>query len=354
MTEARLPARIGALLASPARAMAEADRKGGGLRDALWVATVTSICLRLSEIERAFIGWNAPRASTLGDALLDKLGVVRQVLMVVAQQFRWPVVLGVAASVLITVLAGKGRRDPARDSDLGALACVPFFAAKAILVTFHLDRLLGSSAWAVEEAATVVALPWVLAGVRTARGRSATTEALPGAVAPASNLRERIAVTAFAGVLGIALLLNVVAFAKAGRSAPNFSLPRVDRPGKVALADLRGKVVLLDFWATWCGPCTAMAKPLSDLYTEFQPSGVEFVGINSDGPGVSPEEVLAHLKEHPAPYPIVIDDGDVGGRYNVVALPHMVVLDREGTVRKIFMGVTTRGEIAAALRRAAN
>ena len=66
---------------------------------------------------------------------------------------------------------------------------------------------------------------------------------------------------------------------------------------------------------------------------------------------------------HPVPLPlvalpevdaIVIDDGEVSGRYNVVALPHMVVLDREGAVRKIFMGVTTQSELASALRRAAN
>src|SRR5205814_4466402 len=104
MTEARLPARIGAVLASPARALAEVDRQGGGVRDALWVAVLASACLRLQDIARGFIGWEAA-----------PLAALRQVLMVLAQELRWPVVMGVMASVLITTLAGRGRRDPARD-----------------------------------------------------------------------------------------------------------------------------------------------------------------------------------------------------------------------------------------------
>jgi peroxiredoxin len=340
MPETWLPARVGAMLASPRRAMAEVDARGGGVRDAVLVAVLSTVCLKLADLERAFIGWD-----------LGLFAVVRQALMVLARELRWPVVFAVVAGVAITVLAGRGRRDPARDSDLGAACCVPFFAARALILTFRLDRFLGSSVYAVDEVATAVSLLWLAVAVRTARQRGPEAASPPAVM---GALRERIAVTAFATVLGVAIVLNVSAFARAGRSAPTFTLPRVDGQGKVALADLRGKVVLLDFWATWCGPCTMMSKPLSDLYTEFQPSGVEFVGINSDGPGVTAEEVLAHLKEHPAPYPIVLDDGEVGGRYNVVALPHMVVLGRDGAVRKIFMGLTTRGELAAALRRAAN
>jgi thiol-disulfide isomerase/thioredoxin len=163
-----------------------------------------------------------------------------------------------------------------------------------------------------------------------------------------------VAVTALALVLGVGLVANAAALAHQGRQAPAFELPRIDgQPGTVALAKLRGKVVLLDFWATWCGPCVQMIPVLHQLYEELQPRGVEFVGINSDGPMSTPDEIKAFLRQHPAPYPVVLDDGEVGGRYQVVSLPHMVVLGRDGAVRRVFWGLTSHDELAQALTRAA-
>jgi cytochrome c biogenesis protein CcmG/thiol:disulfide interchange protein DsbE len=348
MADDRLPARVGALLASPGRALANIDRLGGGVRDATIVAVLVTACVRLADMERALIGWEAA-----------PLAVVRQLLMVLAQELRVPVVMGVAAGVAVTILAGRGKRDPGRDAELGAAACIPYFAVLTIWKTLQIDLLVGKLPPGAETVATGIAAAWVLLlvllGVAVARQRRTETAMDPPAPPLAApRLADRIAVTVMAGVLGLALVLNMVGFARTGKSAPDFTLPRVDGAGTVTLANLRGKVVLLDFWATWCGPCTMMSRPLSELYTELQPQGVEFVGINSDGPGVTNEEVLEHLKEHPAPYPIVMDTADIGSRYNVIALPHMVVLGRDGGVRKIFMGVTTKSELASALRRAAN
>jgi thiol-disulfide isomerase/thioredoxin len=142
-----------------------------------------------------------------------------------------------------------------------------------------------------------------------------------------------------------------------GRSdaAPDFSLARIDgQPGHVRLGDLRGQVVVLDFWATWCPPCLAMLPMLHDLYREWHPRGVEFVGIDADGPMVSRAELDEFLGRRPFPYPVVIDDKEVGGRYGVYSIPHLVVIGRDGKILRVFVGGATRAQLAAALAAATN
>jgi thiol-disulfide isomerase/thioredoxin len=88
-----------------------------------------------------------------------------------------------------------------------------------------------------------------------------------------------------------------------GEPAPDFRLPRGDgKPGTLGLSELRGRVVVLDFWATWCGPCLAMMPKLHELDREWRDRGVSILGVNSDGnidPAVLSEFLLTHEVSYP-------------------------------------------------------
>jgi hypothetical protein len=92
-----------------------------------------------------------------------------------------------------------------------------------------------------------------------------------------------------------------------------------------------------------------MLPMLHELHREWQPRGVEFVGIDSDGAMVTRAEVQAFLARRPFPYPVVVDDQEVGGKYGVYSIPHLVIVGRDGKIRRVFVGGVGRAQLAAAL-----
>jgi len=352
--------RVGTLLVAPGRALADIQaRERGGVGDALAVLLLGVLCFHLPALVRAVL---MVREASVA-------GTLAQVFGIVGQDLRPAMLVALTAGVAIAVLAGRGRRDPGLDIELGAACAIPY------LLLSGLAELVGSHvAFAAARIAALtiqlIALVWALAilvlGVRLARSRpsraqtAAASEPGPAALeASEPSRRARVAASIVGVVLAGAFVLNIVwlshnrdAVSPVGRGvpAPDFVLPRIDgTPGSVVLAELRGKVVLLDFWARWCPPCIALAPTLHDVYEARRAQGVEFLGISSEGSMVDKSDIAAFLQQNPAPYPNLLDDQEVGGLYRVVSLPHLVIIGRDGVIRRVMVGQRRRAEIDAAI-----
>ena len=135
-----------------------------------------------------------------------------------------------------------------------------------------------------------------------------------------------------------------------GAKAPDFAL-KTPEGEVVRLSDFRGRVVVLDFFATWCGPCRLEIAHLKEVREAFG----ESVVIISISIRESPEAVSRFAKVYGMDWVVVIDErGDVALRYRVTAIPTIVIVDREGRVRFIRVGVTPaetlKAEVSKLLR----
>jgi thiol-disulfide isomerase/thioredoxin len=138
--------------------------------------------------------------------------------------------------------------------------------------------------------------------------------------------------------------------ARAGATAPAFSGKLLDG-GRGQLSDFRGRVVLLDFWATWCLPCVAELPALVRVQRELVGAGRAFtiVGVNIDGKDSSLDDLRRFAREHGLAYPNFVDDGTIADLYGVETIPHLVLLDREGRTRRSFRGATGEAELRGAI-----
>jgi peroxiredoxin len=127
------------------------------------------------------------------------------------------------------------------------------------------------------------------------------------------------------------------AVAKRHGPAPDFDLPLIDG-GQLRLSSYRGKVVLLDFWATWCVPCREETPHFVDLQQKYGGEGLQIIGISMDD---STDPVRTFYQQFHMNYPVVMGTADVGGAYGgVLGLPIAFLIDREGRIYAKHIGAT--------------
>lgn len=132
-------------------------------------------------------------------------------------------------------------------------------------------------------------------------------------------------------VAALIVALPAVAAAPNG-PAPQFTLP--EKGGsELSLAQYKGQVVMINFWASWCGPCRQEMPLLEDIYKKYNKLGFTLIGVN-----VEPDSKAADewLKQTPVTFPVVYDkDSKVSRAYNVSGMPTTVIIDRKGNLRYV-------------------
>jgi thiol-disulfide isomerase/thioredoxin/tetratricopeptide (TPR) repeat protein len=127
-----------------------------------------------------------------------------------------------------------------------------------------------------------------------------------------------------------------------GSVGPALDLREVHDNTSLRLKEYRGKVLLLDFWATWCGPCRIVMPKLEDLQRKYADRGLVVLGV-SDEPRAAVKRFLART---PIEYTIAVSaDGDAGSRYGVRSLPTLFMLDRQGVIRTVHVGAGDLAEV---------
>jgi peroxiredoxin len=133
-----------------------------------------------------------------------------------------------------------------------------------------------------------------------------------------------------------AIVLASAAFAAdSGGPAPAFNLTSVSGQAS-GLSQYKGQVVMVNFWATWCGPCQQEMPLLDQMYKKYKPAGFTLIGVNVDKEAPAVKELLARK---PVSFPVLLDPANqVSKAYHVDEMPSSVIIDRKGAIRYVHRG----------------
>jgi len=134
-----------------------------------------------------------------------------------------------------------------------------------------------------------------------------------------------------------------------GNPAPAFTLQDLNG-NNVSLADFKGKVVILDFWATWCPPCIKEIPDFIELYQKYKDKGFAMLGISLDQAGIS--VVQSFAQKYKINYPIMMTDGRIDKEYGgITAIPTTFVIDPAGNIHKKYVGYIEKAVFEADIKK---
>ena len=149
------------------------------------------------------------------------------------------------------------------------------------------------------------------------------------------DARARLASLLALAVLTVVGAGTATALPAVGRAAPDFAA-KSDGGRNVRLSELRGQVVLVNFWASWCSPCRQELPLLNKLYTQYRAAGFVLLAVNVDD---NPKDAEAMLKRLGLRFPTLFDGSkNVAKLYGVDTMPATLVIDRDGRVRYVHRG----------------
>jgi peroxiredoxin len=132
-------------------------------------------------------------------------------------------------------------------------------------------------------------------------------------------------------------------------NAPDFTLPQLDG-NSLTLSEFKGKVIILNFWATWCPPCRREIPDFIELYENYKDEGLQIIGVNLDGGDTRP--IKQFLEEYKINYSVVLGDGNIIEDYGGIrAIPTTFIIDREGNIREKYIGYQPRTTFEEAVKK---